>query len=103
MKYTQSQLVNHVENLGGQVQAVASREMLMYQASIFPQDLSKTMDILGQIVRYPRFDPEELEEAKTAAGYEINDNQWDPLMTLPEKLHAIAYQSVISWFHLECT
>ncbi|KAJ3367401.1 Mitochondrial-processing peptidase subunit alpha [Kappamyces sp. JEL0680] len=91
-KYTSMDLVQKIENMGGQFQCVASRETIMYQASVFPKDIEPLMDVFGQIVCHPLLKPEELEEAKVAAGYEIYDTQWDTLLTLPEKLHAVAYR-----------
>ena len=81
-----------LENIGGQFQCVSSRELIMYQAMIFHKDLDTLMDIMGQIVRHPKLHDQEIEEAKMAASYEVSDSKWDPLATLPEKLHAIAFR-----------
>lgn len=81
-----------LENIGGQFQCVSSRELIMYQAMIFHKDLDTLMDIMGQIVRFPKLHDKEIEGAKVAASYEVADSKWDPLVTLPEKLHAIAFR-----------
>ena len=64
----------------------------MYQGMVFHKDLDTLMDTMGQIVRHPLLTDQEILEAKTACTYDVYDSQWDPLVTLPDKLHAVAFR-----------
>lgn len=91
-KYSSGALVEKIENMGGQFQCVASKELIMYQGMIFHKDVDPMFDVLGQIVRKPLILENELDDAKLAASYDVYDSQWDPNATLPDKLHAIAFR-----------
>lgn len=81
-----------IEKLGGNVMCSSSRETIMYQSSMFNQDLPAVLSILADTIQHPLFLPEELEAQKEAAAYEIGEIQNKPEMIIPELLHMVAYR-----------
>ncbi|KAK0536410.1 Mitochondrial-processing peptidase subunit alpha [Tilletia horrida] len=84
-------MTTEISRLGGNFFCSSSRETLMYQASIFNQDLSAALEILADTVLNPSLSDEELEIQKEAAAYEISEISAKPELMLPEVLHHIAY------------
>lgn len=80
-----------LELLGGNYQCTSSRETMMYQASVFNQDVEKMLNLMCETVRYPRITQEELAEQKLTAQYEIDEIWLKPDLALPELLHTTAY------------
>lgn len=80
-----------LELLGGNYQCTSSRETMMYQASVFHNDLEKMLNLMCETVRYPKITEEELEEQKLTAQYEIDETWLKPDLVLPELLHTTAY------------
>lgn len=80
-----------LELLGGNYQCTSSREAIMYQASVFNQDVDKMLNLMSETVRFPKITGEELSEQKITAEYEIDDVWSKPELILPELLHNTAY------------
>ncbi|GCE99592.1 mitochondrial-processing peptidase subunit alpha [Zygosaccharomyces mellis] len=80
-----------LELLGGNYQCTSSRENIMYQASVFNQDVEKMLNLMSETVRYPLISQEEVDEQKMTAEYEIDEVWMKPEMILPELLHTTAY------------
>lgn len=80
-----------LELLGGNYQCTSSRETMMYQASVFNQDVEKMLNLMCETVRYPNITQEELDEQKITAEYEIDEVWLKPELALPELLHTTAY------------
>ncbi|SCU88053.1 LADA_0E07888g1_1 [Lachancea dasiensis] len=80
-----------LELLGGNYQCSSSRETMMYQASVFNRDVEKMFALMAETVRFPNITPEELEEQKMTAEYEIDEVWNKPDLILPELLHVTAY------------
>lgn len=88
---TAEDMTTEISKLGGSFFCSSSRETLMYQASIFNQDLPAALDILSDTVLNPLLSPEELDIQKEAAAYEIQEISGKPDMIIPEILHHVAY------------
>ncbi|KAG0228975.1 Mitochondrial-processing peptidase subunit alpha [Actinomortierella wolfii] len=82
-----------LEAAGGNVMCSSSRESIMYQSALLPQDLPKMLEIMADTIRNPVITPEELEDHKVSAGHEIQDYWSKPEMILPELLHTVAYNN----------
>ncbi|CAI4526539.1 CDN_1a_G0023460.mRNA.1.CDS.1 [Saccharomyces cerevisiae] len=80
-----------LELLGGNYQCTSSRENLMYQASVFNQDVGKMLQLMSETVRFPKITEQELQEQKLSAEYEIDEVWMKPELVLPELLHTAAY------------
>lgn len=85
------EMTETLELLGGNYQCSSSRETMMYQASVFNNDVEKMFSLMAETVRFPKITEEELAEQKTTAEYEIDEvwNKHD--LILPELLHVTAY------------
>ncbi|CAG8738756.1 7562_t:CDS:2, partial [Acaulospora morrowiae] len=90
--YTSQQIRNIIESLGGNVMCVSSRESIMYQSAIFPQDLPKVIDIFSNVIRNPLVSPEEVAEQQETALYEIEEIWKKPELIMPELLHTVAFK-----------
>ncbi|KAG0258416.1 Mitochondrial-processing peptidase subunit alpha [Actinomortierella ambigua] len=82
-----------LEAAGGNVMCSSSRESIMYQSALLPQDLPKMLEIMADTIRNPVIAADELEEQKVSAGHEIQDYWSKPEMILPELLHTVAYDN----------
>ncbi|CEP62050.1 mitochondrial-processing protease subunit alpha LALA0_S04e06612g [Lachancea lanzarotensis] len=85
------EMAETLELLGGNYQCSSSRETMMYQASVFNNDVEKMFALMAETVRFPRITAEELEEQKLTAQYEIDEVWNKPELILPELLHVTAY------------
>ncbi|KAI8345917.1 Metalloenzyme, LuxS/M16 peptidase-like protein [Mortierella sp. GBAus27b] len=74
---TSEAMMNDLEAAGGNVMCSSSRESIMYQSALLPQDLPKMT---------------KLEEQRVSAGHEIQEYWSKPEMILPELLHTVAYK-----------
>lgn len=85
-------LVSEIENLGGSILANCSRDSLVYQAVVFPQELEKVGAILSQVVRRPLFRPDEMDEMKHATAWEIGSLTDRQDILYPELLHSLVFR-----------
>ncbi|KAG0090357.1 Mitochondrial-processing peptidase subunit alpha [Podila epicladia] len=89
---TSEKMMSDLEAAGGNVMCSSSRESIMYQSALLPQDLPKMLAIMADTIRNPRITDEELEEQRVSAGHEIQEYWSKPEMILPELLHTVAYK-----------
>ncbi|GJJ77672.1 mitochondrial-processing peptidase subunit alpha [Entomortierella parvispora] len=89
---TSEAMMADLEAAGGNVMCSSSRESIMYQSALLPQDLPKMLAIMADTIRNPVISEEELEEQKVSAGHEIQEYWSKPEMILPELLHTVAYK-----------
>jgi predicted Zn-dependent peptidase len=60
-----------VDSVGGQMDAFTSKEYTCFYAKVLDEHLPVAVDLLADIVRHPRFDPEELERERQVIVEEI--------------------------------
>ncbi|KAF9918331.1 Mitochondrial-processing peptidase subunit alpha [Lobosporangium transversale] len=89
---TSEAMMADLETAGGNVMCSSSRESIMYQSALLPQDLPRMLAIMADTIRNPAIKEEELEEQKVSAGHEIHEYWSKPEMILPELLHTVAYK-----------
>lgn len=89
---TSEAMMADLEAAGGNVMCSSSRESIMYQSALLPQDLPKMLAIMADTIRNPTVTEEELEEQRVSAGHEIQEYWSKPEMILPELLHTVAYK-----------
>lgn len=82
-----------LESLGGNYQATSARETMMYQASVFNNDVEKMLQLMSDTIRYPKLTDTELNDQKLSTQYEIDEIWLKPESILPELLHTTAYSA----------
>ena len=60
-----------MDSVGGQMDAFTSKEYTCFYAKVLDQHLPEAIDILCDIVRRPKFDPEEIERERRVVLEEI--------------------------------
>nr|ASF90184.1 hypothetical protein SPAR06735 [Bartheletia paradoxa] len=88
---TAEEMSTAIERVGGNVMCHSSRETLMYQASMFKQDLPSVVELISDTMLRPLILPDELEMQKDATSYELREIWAKPELILPEILHHVAY------------
>lgn len=88
-----SEMVESLSRLGGNYMAAAQRESMIYQASVFNNDVDKMFDLIAQTVRAPSPTDEEIHETLKTAEYELLELPYKHDVLLPEVLHTAAYQN----------
>ncbi|EIW67445.1 hypothetical protein TREMEDRAFT_40551 [Tremella mesenterica DSM 1558] len=90
--HTDAEMTSLIDKLGSQVSCSSSRETIMYQSTIFPSHLPLAVELLSSTILRPLLLPDELENQKAAAAYEIREIWQKPELILPEILHTVAFR-----------
>lgn len=69
----------------------SSRDFIQYQSTVFPQSLPLAVSLLSSTILDPLLLPHELEEARSAAAYEIREAWAKAGTILQEVVHQTAY------------
>lgn len=85
-------MLEKVENLGGNIQCASSRESLMYQAATFNEAVPEAAALLAETIRDPKITDEEVAMQIETARYEIAEIWGKPELILPELVHTAAYK-----------
>lgn len=85
------QMMEDLARLGGNYMCGAQRELVMYQASVFNQDVENMFECIAQTVREPKLADAEVLEARDTVAYEREELVHKHEQYLPEVLHAAAY------------
>ena len=65
------QIAEEIEDVGGYINAYTSREMTAYYARVLQGDVALALDVIGDIVLNPAFDPKEIEVERHVILQEI--------------------------------
>ncbi len=68
---TTREIALSMDSVGGQIDALTSREYTCFYAKVLDQHLEEAVDLLADIVQHPLFDPEELERERQVVLEEI--------------------------------
>ncbi|KAL2820780.1 peptidase M16 inactive domain-containing protein [Aspergillus granulosus] len=90
--HSADEMINTLEDLGGNIQCASSRESLMYQSASFNSAVPKTLGLLAETIRDPLITEEEVLQQLATAEYEINEIWAKPELILPELIHTAAYK-----------
>lgn len=101
-KFSGTDMINQLSNLGGNYMCSAQRESMIYQASVFNKDVDKMFDCISQTILEPKFTDQEFAETLSTIEFEINDLVHRPDVVLPELLHKVAYKDNTLGFPLYC-
>ncbi|KAA8651929.1 mitochondrial-processing protease subunit alpha [Aspergillus tanneri] len=86
-------MLETLENLGGNIQCASSRESLMYQSASFNSAVPTTLSLLAETIRDPLITEEEVHQQLATAEYEIGEIWAKPELILPELVHTAAYKN----------
>ena len=86
-----------IQAVGGNVMCSSSRDTIMYQSSVFNQDIGKVLDVFSDTIRHPILDATELGMQREAAAWEVSEIWSKPEMILPEIVHSVAYHGKHAW------
>lgn len=89
---TSDEMLETLENLGGNIQCASSRESLMYQSASFNSAVPSTLGLLAETIRDPLITDEEVLQQLATAEYEITEIWAKPELILPELVHMAAYK-----------
>lgn len=90
--HTADQILEQVENLGGNVQCASSRESMMYQAATFNTAMPTVVGLLAETIRNPQLTEEEVQQQLLTAEYEITEIWSKPELIIPELVHTAAFK-----------
>jgi len=97
LKGTQSktafQISNLIEMLGGSIDLEANADYFGYEVKVLSDNLTKTLDIVSDVIKNPVFDEEELEKEKNILLAEIQKNK-DSMTDYPIDLF---YQAIFPY------
>ncbi|MDJ0684364.1 MAG: pitrilysin family protein [Alphaproteobacteria bacterium] len=88
---TARQLADEIEAVGGHMNAYTSRETTAYYVKVMDRDVALGMDILGDIVRNPAFEPEEIARESGVILQEIAQSRDTPDDVVHDHLQELAY------------
>lgn len=90
--HTADEILEQVEQLGGNVQCASSRESMMYQAATFNNAIPTVVGLLAETIRNPQLTEEEVQQQLLTAEYEITEIWSKPELILPELVHTAAFK-----------
>lgn len=91
-KHTADEILEQVENLGGNVQCASSRESMMYQAATFNNAIPTVVGLLAETIRDPQLTEEEVQQQLLTAEYEVTEIWSKPELIIPELVHTAAFK-----------
>jgi predicted Zn-dependent peptidase len=73
-KRSSLRIAEEIEDVGGYINAYTSREMTAYYARVLEDDVALALDVIGDIVLNPVFDPREIETERHVILQEIGQS-----------------------------
>jgi processing peptidase subunit beta len=86
------QLEVEIENMGGHLNAYTSREMTVYYAKVFKQDVPKAVEILSDILKNSELQNHNIEQERDVILREMQEVMSNDEEVIFDYLHATAYQ-----------
>ncbi|WP_128253794.1 M16 family metallopeptidase [Falsirhodobacter deserti] len=88
---TSLQIAEAIEDVGGYINAYTSREMTAYYARVLEDDVPLALDVIGDILLNPVFDPREIEVERGVILQEIGQALDTPDDIIFDWLHEVSY------------
>ncbi len=88
---TSLQIAEAIEDVGGYINAYTSREMTAYYARVLQADVGLALDVIGDIVLNPAFDPREIEVERGVILQEIGQSLDTPDDIVFDWLQEVSY------------
>jgi predicted Zn-dependent peptidase len=80
-----------IEDVGGSLNAWTARDQTAFQARILPGDLALAVELIADLVRAPKFDPNELEREKNVVLSELGECLDTPDDLIGDRLFEVAF------------
>ncbi|MFT4151239.1 MAG: pitrilysin family protein [Paracoccaceae bacterium] len=90
-KRSSLKIAEEIEDVGGYINAYTSREMTAYYARILSPDVGLALDVIGDIVLNPVFDPKEIEVERHVILQEIGQSLDTPDDIIFDWLQEVSY------------
>jgi len=91
-KRSRHDLEVEIENMGGHLNAYTSREMTVYYAKVFKQDVPKAVDILADILQNSVMDERHINQERDVILREMEEVETHDDEVIFDYLHATAFQ-----------
>jgi processing peptidase subunit beta len=91
-KRSQTDLELEVENMGAHLNAYTSREQTVFYAKCLSKDVSKAVEILGDIIQNSKLGESEIERERSVILREMQEVESNLQEVVFDHLHATAYQ-----------
>ncbi len=91
-KRNSEQVAETIESLGGNIQCVSSREIMMYQAATFNSSIPAATELLAETIQQPKITDSEVQQELATAEYEITEIWKKPELIIPELVHMAAFK-----------
>ncbi|XP_054724626.1 mitochondrial-processing peptidase subunit beta-like [Uloborus diversus] len=91
-KRSQTALELEVENMGAHLNACTSREQTIFQAKCLSKDISRSMDILSDIIQSSKYGESEIEVERGVILREMQEIEMNLQELVFDHLHASAFQ-----------
>ncbi|KAK1306484.1 hypothetical protein QJS10_CPA10g01955 [Acorus calamus] len=89
---THQGLEEEIENLGAHLNACTSREQTIFYTNVMDKDVTKSIDILADILQNSRFDERRIEHERDVILREMKEIEDVPEEVIFDHLHATAFQ-----------
>lgn len=89
--FTAKEMSDSLNKLGGNYICASSREAMIYQASVFNNDVEKMFHLLSETVTKPILSNDEIMEQLINAEYELSEIWLQSDLILPELFQQVAY------------
>ncbi len=77
-RYSARKIARSLESLGGYLNAFTSKEHTCFYARVLDEHLEQAIEVLSELIVYPRFDPKDLEKEKLVVLEEIRNIEDNP-------------------------
>lgn len=84
-------IAEEIENVGGQINAYTGRESTAFHAKVLKEHAELALDIVADVVRNPRFDPDELERERQVILQEIGQAHDTPDDIIFDHVQEVAF------------
>ena len=91
--FTAKEMNDSLNKLGGNYMCSSSREAMIYQASVFNNDIDKMFHLLSETVTKPKLTNDEINEQLLSAEYELSEIWTQSDLLLPEIFQQVAYSN----------
>lgn len=91
-KRSQTDLELEVENMGAHLNAYTSREQTVFYAKCLSKDVSKAVEVLGDIIQNSKLGESEIERERSVILREMQEVESNLQEVVFDHLHATAYQ-----------
>jgi predicted Zn-dependent peptidase len=91
-KRSRNELFKEVENMGASLDAFTSREYTLFNMNLFPRDIDRSVEILGDILQNPSMSSETIELERDTIKVELEESNKDSLELILEAAHFNNYR-----------